>query len=130
MALAKLCYQHYRKIFQGPSFVLLRLAHVWPQTPLWASTGTKDPAASDVRYVEPLIGAQTITTLPDITLAAVRDHGRVEDSLMHGMEEAEAHRTLLAGAGIDLEEVGDTLQMEGVQLFMQAYQKLLKQVQE
>jgi transaldolase len=108
---------------------LLRLAHIRPQALLWASTGNKDPAASDVRYVEPLIGAKTITTLPDATLAAFRAHGcAAAETLMNGMEEAQAHSEALAAQGINLDEIGETLQLEGVALFAEAYEKLLVSV--
>ncbi|MDP3439095.1 MAG: transaldolase [Azonexus sp.] len=128
VALAKICHKHYLDIFHGPDFALLRLAHIRPQAPLWASTGNKDPAASDVRYVEPLIGINTVTTLPDATLAAFRDHGQVADTLKAGLDDALAHRAALAELGIDLDEVGATLQREGVQLFIDAYELLLQSV--
>ncbi|HSG21752.1 MAG TPA: transaldolase family protein, partial [Azonexus sp.] len=129
VALAKCCYQRYLDIFQGPVFAMLRLAHIRPQTLLWASTGSKNPELSDVHYLEPLIGAKTITTLPDATLAAFRDHGQAADTLMNGMDEAQAHGERLAALGIDLREVGETLQIEGVALFAAAYEKLLSSVQ-
>lgn len=129
VALAKGCYQRYQAIFQGPDFAMLRLAHIRPQAPLWASTGSKNPAASDVHYVEPLIGAKTITTLPDATLAAFRDHGCAKSTLTEGTEAAKSHIAELAEIGIDLDEVGETLQVDGVILFAEAYEKLLASVQ-
>jgi len=87
------------------------------------------PACSDVLYVEPLIGAKTINTLPDVTLAAFREHGRAAATLTTGMVEAQAHIEALAALGIDLVEVGETLQVEGVRLFAEAYDKLLNAVQ-
>lgn len=128
VALAKICYRHYLDIFQGRAFALLRLAHIRPLTLLWASTSSKDAVASDVRYVEPLIGTNIITTLPDATLAAFRDHGRVAETLAAGLDEAQAHREALSALDIDLGEVGETLQAEGVTLFIKAYEKLLKSV--
>ncbi len=129
VALAKRCYYRYLEIFHGPEFATLSQAGVRPQTPLWASTGTKNPAYSDVLYVEPLIGGQTINTLPDATLAAFREHGRAATTLMTGMDEAQAHIEALAALGIDLNDVGETLQTEGVLLFAEAYEKLLVAVQ-
>jgi len=123
VALAKCCYRRYLEIFHGPDFAALRQAGVRPQTPLWASTGTKNPAYSDVLYVEPLIGAETINTLPDATLDAFRDHGCAADTLTTGMDEAQAHMEALAAQGIDLAEVGETLQADGVRLFVAAYEK-------
>lgn len=91
VALAKACYQRYLAVFHGPEFAMLRLAHIRPQMPLWASTGSKNPATSDVHYVEPLIGPKTITTLPDATLAAFRDHGCAKSTLSEGAEAAKNH---------------------------------------
>ncbi|MES2564567.1 MAG: transaldolase, partial [Pseudomonadota bacterium] len=76
IALAKLAYEQYKQVFGGPRFAPLAAKGVRPQYLLWASTGTKNPAYSDLLYVEPLIGPETINTLPDATLAALRDHGR------------------------------------------------------
>jgi transaldolase len=129
VALAKACYQRYLAIFHGPEFAMLRLAHIRPQMPLWASTGSKNPAASDVHYVEPLIGPKTITTLPDATLAAFRDHGCAKSTLSEGAEAAKNHIAELAELGIDLKEVGETLQADGVKLFAEAYEALLTSVQ-
>jgi len=129
VALAKRCYSRYLEIFHGPAFATLAQAGVRPQTPLWASTGSKNPAYSDVLYVEPLICPETINTLPDATLAAFREHGRAAATLMTGMDEAQAHIEALAALGIDLIDVGETLQVEGVRLFAEAYEKLLAAVQ-
>lgn len=128
VALAKSCYRRYREIFHGAPFAQLKTAGVRPQTPLWASTGTKNQAYSDVLYVAPLIGPETINTLPDATLAAFRDHGPARETLMMGMEAAQAHILALAAAGIDLEDSGETLQVEGLHLFVEAYEKLLAAV--
>lgn len=127
--LAKRCYQRYLEIFNGADFALLRLAGIRPQTPLWASTGSKNPAASDVFYVEPLIGPKTITTLPDATLAAFRDHGCAQNSLAEGMGAVQTDSDGLASLGINLGEVGESLQIDGVRLFVEAYEKLLLSVQ-
>lgn len=128
VALAKCCYQRYLEIFNGAAFATLKQAGVLPQTPLWASTGTKNPAYSDVLYVEPLIGGQTINTLPDATIAAFRAHGRAAPTLTLGVHDAQAHIQALAALGIDLDEVGKTLQVEGLRLFADAYEKLLATV--
>lgn len=93
---------------------------------LWASTGTKNPAYSDLLYVEPLIGPETINTLPDATLAALLDHGRVADTLETEVEQAAQHFTALAAAGIDLVAVGEQLQQEGLKQFEQAFAGLLE----
>lgn len=129
VALAKRCYCRYLEIFHGAEFARLRQAGVRPQTPLWASTGTKNPAYSEVLYIEPLIGAETINTMPDATLAAFRAHGHVATTLTTGMSDVQAHIEALAVLGIDLDDVGETLQIEGVRLFAEAYEKLLAAVQ-
>lgn len=123
VALAKRCYHRYLEIFHGPSFATLEEAGVRAQTPLWASTGSKNPAYSDVLYVESLIGPETINTLPDATLTAFREHGRAAATLMSGMDAAQAHIEALAALGIDFNEVGETLQTEGLRLFAAAYVK-------
>jgi len=125
VALAKCCHGRYHDIFHGSDFALLRLAGARPQTPLWASTGSKNLAYSDVLYVEPLIGAESINTLPDATLAAFRKHGQVANSLPVGLDEAQIHLQALMEQGIDLNVVGESLQRDGVQLFADAYQKIL-----
>ncbi|HXE39272.1 MAG TPA: transaldolase [Azonexus sp.] len=128
VAVAKACHQRYRELFGGTAFNMLRLASVRRQTLLWASTGTKNPAYSDLLYVEPLIGPETINTLPDATLAAFRHHGKVLDRLAEGMDQAEAQIEALAGLGIDLDEVGETLQVEGLRLFVEAYRAILREM--
>lgn len=125
VATAKLAYRRYREIFHGAAFADLAAAGVRPQHPLWASTGTKNPQYSDVLYVEPLIGPETVNTMPDATLAAFRDHGRVGATLEQGVGDAEAHYRALEQAGIDMRAVGEQLQAEGVKLFDDAFTKLL-----
>jgi transaldolase len=126
IALAKLAYQQYRDLFQQASFADLRRQGARPQYLLWASTGTKNPAYRDVQYVEPLIGPETINTLPDATLAAFRDHGRARATLEEGVDAAEAQFLVLEKLGIDLPAVGETLQRQGVELFDTAYTQLLE----
>lgn len=129
VALAKCCHDRYRDIFHGPDFALLRMAGIRPQTPLWASTGSKNLAYSDVLYVEPLIGPESINTLPDATLAAFRKHGQVANNLKEGLDEAQIHVQALMELGIDLNAVGESLQADGVRLFAEAYQKILRGLQ-
>lgn len=125
VALAKLAYQQYREIFKGAGFAALAQRGARPQYPLWASTGTKNPAYSDVMYVEPLIGPETINTLPDATLAAFRDHGHARATVEEGVDAARAQFDALARLGIDMREVGETLQAEGVKLFAQSFEQLM-----
>ncbi len=126
VATAKLAYQRYCTRFHGEEFATLRGLGARPQLLLWASTGTKNPAYSDLLYVEPLIGAETINTLPDGTLDALRDHGRVKASLTADVDAAAAHYAALERHGIDLERVGERLQHEGLQQFEQAFAALLQ----
>ena len=128
VALAKCCHARYREIFHGPAFASIAQTGVRAQTPLWASTGNKDPANSDLRYVEPLIGPESINTVPEATLAAFRDHGCAAVTLMTGMPEAHNHTEALRVLGIDLGEVGESLQTDGVRLFHEAYEQILMSV--
>lgn len=122
---AKLAYQRYQDIFHGAMFADLAHAGARPQYLLWASTGTKNPAYSDVKYLEALIGTETINTVPDATLAAFRDHGRVALTLKDAIAAAEADYIALEKIGIDLNVVGETLQVDGLKLFSDAYDKAL-----
>ncbi len=126
VAIAKLAYQRYCERFHGEEFATLRDLGARPQFLLWASTGTKNPAYSDLLYVEALIGTETINTLPDGTLDALRDHGRVEASLAADVDKAAAQYAALERHGIDLERVGERLQHEGLQQFEQAFAALLQ----
>jgi transaldolase/glucose-6-phosphate isomerase len=125
VASAKAAYQIYRGIFGGERFRKLAGQGARPQRLLWASTSTKNPAYSDVKYVEALIGPKTVNTIPLETLNAYRDHGhpaaRLEDSV------AEAQKTLvrLSELGIDLDKVTQQLEDEGVQKFIKPFDRLM-----
>lgn len=123
---AQLAYQRYQDIFHGAMFADLAKAGARPQYLLWASTGTKNPAYPDVKYMEALIGAETINTVPDSTLAAFRDHGRAQVTLTHGIDAAEADYLALENLGIDLKAAGDILQTEGLKMFEDSYNKALQ----
>jgi transaldolase len=126
VAVAKLAYQRYKELFHGDAFADLAALGVRPQYLLWGSTGTKNPAYSDVFYVESLIGPETVNTMPDATLTAFRDHGKAALTLEQDVGKAETHVLVLEKLGIDLHAVGEKLQKEGVKLFDDAYTKLLK----
>ncbi|HEX2825352.1 MAG TPA: transaldolase [Burkholderiales bacterium] len=128
VALAKLAYEEYRQVFGGPLFAPLAAKAARRQYMLWASTGTKNPAYSDVMYVEPLIGPETINTLPDATLNAFRDHGRAAATLTEGLDHARHVFAELARHGILMGEVGEALQTQGVKLFQDSFDELLKLV--
>ncbi|MEF3193394.1 MAG: transaldolase, partial [Halothiobacillaceae bacterium] len=126
LALAARSLALYVKIFHGPEFADLRAVGARPQTPLWASTGTKNPAYGDLLYVEPIMWPETINTLPDGTLAALADHGRIERQAAADLAQEEAHVTRLIELGIDLDgTVVAHLLENGLALFQDSYDRLL-----
>ncbi|BCM84823.1 bifunctional transaldolase/phosoglucose isomerase [Methylobacterium indicum] len=125
IANAKLAYRRYKRLFAGDRWQKLAAKGAHPQRLLWASTGVKSKAYSDVLYVEELIGPNTVNTIPPATMDAFRDHGTVRASLEEGVDEAERVLADLAKAGIDLDAVARQLVEEGVQLFVDAADKLL-----
>ncbi len=126
IALAKLAYRRYREIFHGRAFADLAALGVRPQNLLWASTGTKNPSYSDVHYMESLIGPETVSTLPDATLAAFRDHGKVDATLERDQDDAEGWIVALGRLGVDMSELGEELQAAGLKSFELAFGKLLR----
>ncbi len=126
VANAKLAYARYREVFHGEAFRELEENGVQPQRVLFGSTSTKDPAYSDVKYVEELIGPETVNTLPLETIEAFEDHGEARESLTEDLGDARRVRDELAGLGIDLLQVGEELQREGVKKFADAYDDLMK----
>ena len=128
IANAKLAYQRYKRIFSGAKWAALEAKGAKAQRLLWASTGTKNKAYSDVLYVEELIGRNTVNTMPPATMDAFRDHGRVRATLEEKIDEAEAVMARLAQAGIDIEAVARQLVDEGVGLFVDAADALLAAV--
>ena len=129
VANAKLAYQRYKEIFSGPRWEALAARGATPQRCLWASTSTKNPDYRDVLYVEELIGPMTVNTMPEETITAFQDHGRVAPTLEQGLEEAERVFEQLAAAGIDYDDVTDTLEREGVQKFADSFAELLEGIQ-
>jgi transaldolase len=125
IANAKLAYQRFRETFYGEPFAALRRKGARVQRPLWGSTGTKNPTYSDVLYIEELIGPDTVNTVPPKTLAAFRDHGQVRDTLQADIAQAKTDIALLGNLGIDLNDVTEKLQNEGVDAFAASYDKLL-----
>lgn len=127
VALARQAYQRYLARFHGAGFAALAAKGARPQSMLWASTGTKNPAYSDLMYVEPLIGPETVNTLPDATLAAFADHGKVTPgSVSADVEAAAAHIAALAALGLDMNQLGERLQADGLSQFAVAFGKLLE----
>jgi len=125
IANAKLAYQRFKASFAGERWTRLEAAGAHIQRPLWASTGTKDPAYSDVYYVDNLIGPHTVNTLPPQTLAAFNEHGVVAPTLEAGVAEARATLRELAALGIELDDVTDRLEGEGVASFVKSFDDLL-----
>ena len=126
VANAKIAYRKYKEIFSGKRFLALTRAHV--QRILWGSTGTKNPSYSDIKYVEELIGADSINTLPDATLKAFLDHGRVRINIGDGLDEAERLFAELRSVGVDVNQVTEELEKEGVKLFSDSFSLLLKEI--
>ncbi len=124
IANAKLAYERYLEIFSGPRWSALAAKGARPQRCLWASTSTKNPAYRDVLYVEELVGFNTVNTMPAETIAAFQDHGVVADTLTQGLDEAHALLTELAAAGVDYDDVVDTLEREGVEKFADSFRTL------
>ncbi len=125
IANAKVAYAHYLDLFGGTRFEALKADGANPQRLLWASTGSKNPAYSDIVYVEELIGPHTVNTLPPKTLAAFRDHGTAEARLGHGLDEAQATLDALGELGIDLGQIAATLEADGIDSFAGAFDRLL-----
>src|SRR6267142_566905 len=130
IANGKLTYEAYQKIFSTPRWKALAAKGAQTQRVLWASTSTKNPAYRDVMYVEELIGPDTVNTMPPATFDAFRDHGRVRARLTEDIEEAYDTMDTLAQVGISMAEVTNTLLAEGVQLFAEAFDKLLTAVEQ
>ncbi|MHB1687617.1 MAG: bifunctional transaldolase/phosoglucose isomerase [Ignavibacteriaceae bacterium] len=131
IASAKLAYQSFKRIFSGDRWNALVEKGARVQRPLWASTSTKDPIYRDVKYVEPLIGRDTVNTLPDETITAFADHGViVEDSIEKNVDEAEKVFSDLKKTGVDIDFVTKQLTNEGIQKFNEAYDKLMKDINE
>ena len=126
IANAKLTYQRFKELYSGRRWEALADQGAQTQRLLWASTGTKNPNYRDVLYIEELIGPDTVNTIPPATFDAFRDHGRPRASLEEDLESAADTLSTLAEVGISMKEVANKLLVEGVQLFSDAFEKLLK----
>src|SRR6266487_1859357 len=126
IANAKLAYQNYLEIFAGPRWEALEGKGAAKQRCLWASTSTKNPDYRDVMYVEELIGPETVNTMPEETIRAFQDHGKVELTLTKDVDAARRLFADLAAVGIDYDDVSDTLEREGVQKFTDSFRALLE----
>ncbi|MGH2904635.1 MAG: transaldolase [Solirubrobacteraceae bacterium] len=126
IANAKLAYQHYKRAFAGERWEYLAGKGATPQRVLWASTSTKNPDYRDTLYIEELIGADTVNTMPDGTIRDFQDHGKPAPRLELGLAEAQALLAQLAAAGVDYDDVTDTLEREGVEKFSASFDELLQ----
>jgi transaldolase len=125
VANAKLAYRHYQHAFAGSRWEYLAGKGATPQRVLWASTSTKNPSYRDTLYVDELIGPDTVNTMPEETIKAFQDHGSPRSTLTEGLTEAEGLFDELAEAGVDYEDVTETLEREGVEKFEASFRELL-----
>ncbi|HXJ04611.1 MAG TPA: transaldolase [Candidatus Acidoferrum sp.] len=125
IANAKLTYKKYQELFGNARWKALAAKGAQTQRLLWASTSTKNPKYRDVLYVEELIGADTVDTIPPATFDAFRDHGKLRASLTEDVDAARKTMEDLANAGLSMREVTDKLLLDGVNLFADAFKKLL-----
>ena len=128
IANAVVAYGVFEQAFSGPRWAKLAKNGARVQRPLWASTSTKDPAYSDVHYVEPLVAPHTVNTLPPETFAAYKDHGAPRVTIREALPAAKARLEALARLGIDLGQVTRELEAEGVAKFATSYKQLLEVV--
>jgi transaldolase len=130
VANARLAYQSYKKMFAGPRWEYLQSKGATPQRVLWASTSVKNPDYADTMYVDELIGPDTVNTMPEETIEAYQDHGHPRPRLESELEHARKLFQQLADAGVDYKDVTDTLEREGVEKFADAFDELLRSLQQ
>jgi transaldolase len=129
VANAKLAYQHYLDVFASDRWRYLEGKGATKQRCLWASTSTKNPEYRDVLYVEELIGPETVNTMPLETIRAFQDHGEIRgDTVLEGIDEASQLMEQLADAGVDYDDVTDTLEAEGVQKFADSFDEIVESI--
>ena len=126
VANAKVAYRRYREIFSEKRFLALTRAHV--QRILWGSTGTKNPGYSDIKYVEELMGPDSINTMPEATLKAFQDHGRAVITIYDKPGEGEKLFSVIREVGVDINQVTEQLESEGVKLFSDSFRLLLREI--
>jgi transaldolase len=125
VANAKLAYQNYLETFAGPRWTALESKGATKQRCLWASTSTKNPEYPDVMYIDELIGPDTVNTMPEETILAFQDHGRVAPTLTQDVDGARKLFDDLVAAGVDYDDVTETLEREGVQKFSDSFDELM-----
>jgi len=131
VASGKVAYQAYQEVLgeDTPRFADLTAKGASRQRVLWASTSTKDPRYSDVKYVEEMIGPDSVNTVPPSTLEAFRDHGKAEITINQDLDDARQALTALENAGLSLDQITQSLEEEGVRSFTEAYDDLLETIQ-
>jgi transaldolase len=130
IASAKKAYEIYKRVFSGPRWEKLAAAGAQTQRLLWASTSSKNPAFKDTKYVEALIGPDTVDTVPLETIEAFRDHGIAEDTLETGLDKATDDLERLKKAGIDIDKITQQLEDEGIDKFNKPFEKLLQAIED
>jgi len=125
IANAKLAYERYQQLIDGPRWKALAARGAQTQRLLWASTSSKNPGLSDVLYVEELIGEDTVNTIPPATFSAFRDHGRVAATLTADLDAARGTLQELDRAGVSIDDITDRLLEEGINQFVSAFDRLL-----
>ena len=130
IAVARQTYRAYRDLLASTRWQKLAAAGAKPQRLLWASTGTKDPAAPDTLYVSALAAPETINTLPEKTLHAFADHGRLQGVMPTDGGDAEAVLAQITGAGVDVPTLAAKLQQDGAQSFVKSWQQLMQRIAE
>jgi len=128
VANVKVIYQRFKELFNSAEFQKLKTKGANIQRPLWASTSTKNPAYSDVKYVEELIGVQTINTIPPHTINAFLEHGKVELTIESQLDKAKSDLTELKALGIDIDETCREIQNAGVKAFQNSFDKLIRAI--
>jgi transaldolase len=130
IASAKKAYEIYKRVYSTERWKALEAKGGKPQRLLWASTSSKNPAFKDTKYVEALIGPDTVDTVPLETIEAFRDHGIAADTLMLGLDKATETLGRLKAAGIDINEITQKLEDEGIDKFNKPFEKLLKAIED
>lgn len=130
IANARLVYREFKKIFSGERWQKLADKGARIQRTLWASTSTKNPAYPDTLYVDELIGADTVNTLPPATYDQFKDHGTIAGTIEKDLQKAEKYFEDLKAAGVDFDAITEKLQVDGVELFSKSYHSLLNSLQE
>ncbi|MDB5143479.1 MAG: tal [Mucilaginibacter sp.] len=130
IASAKKAYEIYKRVFSGPRWEKLAAQGAKPQRLLWASTSSKNPAFKDTKYVEALIGPDTVDTVPLETIEAFRDHGIAENTLEQDLDKATAVLNKLKSVGIDIDQITQQLEDEGIDKFNKPFEKLLQAIED